>query len=111
MPVKYIGSTAPLRVLYGVSHWPTNAVPHVPLLKPTPVLREAMLLPPESTATADSTWNQATRLGLRRSVPRMPKFDEFCVTRRRPGMSMPVGTCPSDPGGSVPAAVAPCAST
>src|SRR5262245_54025115 len=40
IPVKYIGSTAPLMVLYGVSHWPRNAVPKSPL-NPTPVLRDA----------------------------------------------------------------------
>src|SRR5258708_7763937 len=81
MPVKYIGSTAPLRVLYGVSHWPTNAVPHAPLLKPRPVLREAMLLPPASTATPDSIWKNAATSALIFSEPRKPRFDEFCVTR------------------------------
>src|SRR5436309_3205579 len=106
MPVKYIGSTAPLIVLYGVSHWPKNSVPHVPF-RPAPVLREAMLLPPASTATPDSTWKNAASPGVIRSVPRKPRFDEFCVTRLRRGTSMPVGLAPSDPAGSVPAAVAP----
>jgi hypothetical protein len=110
MPVKYIGSTAPLIVLYGVSHWPTNAVPHGPFM-PRPVLREAMLLPPASTATPDSTWKNAASSGVIRSVPRNPRFEEFCVTRLRGGTLIPVGLAPRDPAGRTPAALAPLAST
>jgi hypothetical protein len=110
MPVKYIGSTAPLIVLYGVSHWPTNAVPQGPL-NPTPVLRDASAAPPASTATVDSTWKKADRSAPIRSVPRKPRFEEFCVTRLRVATFTPVGGTPSAPGGSVPAGVASCAFT
>src|SRR4051812_4097452 len=65
MPVKYMGSTLPLIDLYGVSHWPTKNVPHVPL-RPTPVLREARVPLPASTGTPDSTCQNAVIIGLRR---------------------------------------------
>ncbi len=84
--------------------------PHVEL-NPIAVLREAMLLPPASTATLDSTWKNALRSGEIFSVPRNPRFDEFCVTRLRRGTLTPVGLAPRNPSGSVPAAVAPRAST
>src|SRR6185312_11980297 len=110
MPVKYIGSTAPERVLYGVSHWPRRHDPHAVSI-PTAVLREAMLVPPPSTLTADSTWKNTERSGPRRSPPRNPRLDELDVTRTRRGTSMPVGTWPRAPAGSAPAGVAPVAAT
>src|SRR5512140_569975 len=110
MPVKYIGSTAPLIVLYGVSHWPRKNVPHRPL-SPRALLREASELLPASTAIADSTWKNAARSGLILSVPRKPRLEEFCVTRVRDATSTPVGLMPSEPRGNVAAAAAPRADT
>src|SRR4051812_6381258 len=110
MPVKYIGSTAPEMDLYGVSHCPMRTAPHGPFI-PAAVLRDAMLLPPASTATPDSTWKNAVSLSVMRSPPRKPRLDEFCVTRLRAGTLVPVGVRPRAPAGSVPAGVAPCAST
>src|SRR6185437_7758642 len=110
MPVKYIGSTAPEMTLYGVSHWPRRHDPQPPLM-PTALLREAMLVPPPSTFTADSTWKNAERRGEMTSVPRKPRFDEFDVTRLRRATFTPVGDAPSAPAGSAPDAVASRAST
>src|SRR3954464_4180463 len=110
MPVKYIGSTAPESVLYGVSHWPTRNAPQGPS-SPIAVLRDAMLDPPPSTFTADSTCQETVNSRDSGSLPRNPRFDEFDVTRVRRGTSMPVGMFPTAPGGRAPAAVAPLAST
>src|SRR6185437_1405802 len=109
MPVKYMGSTAPETALYGVSHCPMRQAPQV-VSMPTAVLREAMLVPPPSTFTADSIWKNTAASGVRRSLPRNPRLDEFDVTRTRRGTSIPVGAGPSAPAGSVPAGVAPLAS-
>src|SRR5690348_15027664 len=110
MPVKYIGSTAPESDLYGVSHWPMRTDPQLPA-RPMAVLRDAMLLPPASTATPDSIWKNAESAGPIFSLPRKPRLDEFCVTRLRTGTFAPVGVKPSEPAGRVPAAVALRAST
>src|SRR5258706_655552 len=108
MPVKYIGSTAPDNVLNGVSHWPIRTEPNPPD-SPIAVFRDAMLLPPASTATPDSPCQNALRPGPRRSPPRNPRLEEFCVTRLRAGTLTPLGLNPRLPAGNAPAAVAPVA--
>src|SRR6185369_12145151 len=110
MPVKYIGSTAPESVLKGVSHWPMRTEPNPPD-KPTAVFRDAMLLPPASTATPDSTCQNAERPGPSLSPPRNPTLDEFCVARLRAGTLTPLGLNPGLPAGSASAGAAPVAST
>src|SRR5258706_13227125 len=103
MPVKYIGSTAPDSVLNGVSHWPSLTEPNVPW-RPIAVFRDAMLLPPESTATVDSTCQNTLIPPESLSPPLNPRFDEFCVTRFRDPTFTPVGCKPQLPAGSLPPA-------
>src|SRR5690242_16414946 len=110
MPVKYMGSTAPESVLYGVSHWPARNDPQGPA-RPTAVLREAILVLPASTFTADSIWKSAESVDEMRSVPRKPRLDELDETRVRRGTLTPVGVAPRVPAGSAPAGVASRAST
>src|SRR5258708_19907448 len=109
MAGKYIGWPDKENVLSGVSHCPILTDPNGPD-SPIAVFRDAMLLPPASTATPDSICQKALSEGESFSPPRKPRLEEFFVTRFRAVTFTPVGLNPILPSHIVSASSPPVSS-